>query len=583
MLGKIIYVNDNTAHIKINLSEIGTMDLLNIHVVFEDDKKRILGEVQDISEEMMIVHFLGEIVNDKFIGGVIRKPNMQSKLRIINQDELKYILGENNDKSFLVGYSPLYDSAEIRCDVNDLFSNHMAIFGNSGSGKSWGVASLLQNVFENPNLIPYRSNFFIFDTYGEYRNAFSKLNEINPNFRYKCYSTNETEGGIDVIRIPIWLLKTEEMALLLDATDHSQLQMIEKAIKLANIFAEGEEMAEKYKNHLIAKAIMTILYTNQTAANKRNDIFSILNDCSTDKFNLEAPVQGIGYVRKFRECFTIDKDGSFTESILVTQYISSFIDESLDNYDTTNAHFFTLKDLEKAFDFTLISEGLLKNERTYGPAVELKVKLHSILVGENAKYFSYPQYIGLNNYIASIVTCNDGKKAQIVDFNLEEVEDRIAKVITKIYAKMLFDFTKRLKNRASIPFHIVIEEAHRYVKDDIDEKLIGYNIFARIAKEGRKYGLLLNLISQRPVDISEGVISQCSNFFMFKMTHPRDLEYMKQMLPNMSQEIMDKQKSLQPGTCVAFGSAFKVSLIAKMRIPSPTPYSSNCDIINTWK
>ena len=162
MLGKIIYVNDNTAHIKINLSEIGTMDLLNIHVVFEDDKKRILGEVQDISEEMMIVHFLGEIVNDKFIGGVIRKPNMQSKLRIINQDELKYILGENNDKSFLVGYSPLYDSAEIRCDVNDLFSNHMAIFGNSGSGKSWGVASLLQNVFENPNLIPYRSNFFIF-------------------------------------------------------------------------------------------------------------------------------------------------------------------------------------------------------------------------------------------------------------------------------------------------------------------------------------------------------------------------------------------------------------------------------------
>ena len=67
MLGKIIYVNDNTAHIKINLSEIGTMDLLNIHVVFEYDKKRILGEVQDISEEMMIVHFLGEIVNDKFM------------------------------------------------------------------------------------------------------------------------------------------------------------------------------------------------------------------------------------------------------------------------------------------------------------------------------------------------------------------------------------------------------------------------------------------------------------------------------------------------------------------------------------
>ena len=96
MLGKIIYVNDNTAHVKINLSEIGSMDLLNIHVIFEDEKKKILGQVQDISEEMMIVHFLGEIADGKFIGGVIRKPNMQSKLRIINNDELKYILGEDD-------------------------------------------------------------------------------------------------------------------------------------------------------------------------------------------------------------------------------------------------------------------------------------------------------------------------------------------------------------------------------------------------------------------------------------------------------------------------------------------------------
>ena len=66
MLGKIIYVNDNTAHVKINMEEIGAMDLLNIHVIFEDEKKKILGEVQDISEDMMIVHFLGEIIDGKF-------------------------------------------------------------------------------------------------------------------------------------------------------------------------------------------------------------------------------------------------------------------------------------------------------------------------------------------------------------------------------------------------------------------------------------------------------------------------------------------------------------------------------------
>lgn len=87
-----------------------------------------------------------------------------------------------------------------------------------------------------------------------------------------------------------------------------------------------------------------------------------------------------------------------------------------------------------------------------------------------------------------------------------------------------------------------LEEAHRYVQNDNDTYLIGYNIFERVAKEGRKYGMILNLISQRPVEISETVISQCSNFIIFKMNHPRDLEYIKQMLPNISVEIVEKQK-----------------------------------------
>ena len=163
------------------------------------------------------------------------------------------------------------------------------------------------------------------------------------------------------------------------------------------------------------------------------------------------------------------------------------------------------------------------------------------------------------------------------------LDDRLAKTIVKIYSKMFFNFTKSLKVRASIPFHLVLEECHRYVQNDGDLKLLGYNIFERIAKEGRKFGMILNLISQRPVEISETVISQCIDFLIFKMTHPRDLDYIKKMLPNMSEEIMEKQKSLQPGTCVAFGKAFKIPMIVKMPLPNPEPYSSNANIIATWK
>ena len=148
---------------------------------------------------------------------------------------------------------------------------------------------------------------------------------------------------------------------------------------------------------------------------------------------------------------------------------------------------------------------------------------------------------------------------------------------------MLFDFTKKLSVRASIPFHIFLEESHRYVQNDNDKFLLGYNIFERVAKEGRKYGLIFNLISQRPVEISDTVISQVSNFLIFKMNHPRDLEYIEKMLPNISKEVVEKQKSLQPGTCVAFGKAFKIPMIVKMEMPNPEPYSSNCDVFNVWQ
>ena len=374
----------------------------------------------------------------------------------------------------------------------------------------------------------------------------------------------------------------DDLALLLEASSHSQLTIIEKMLKLVKIFSQSDEQSIKYRNHLIAKAIMNILYTNQTSPSKRNDIFSILATCSTEQFNLEAPVQGIGYVRKFRECFTMNKDGQFTESILVTEYISSFIDEELEKYEPVKPTFYTLEDMEKAMNFTLISEGLLKNEKMYDEAIMLKVRLHALVIGENSEYFKMDRYMTVEQYISSLVACPDGRKAQIINFNLEDIDDAFAKSVTKIYTRMLFDFTKRLNVRASIPFHIFLEEAHRYVQNDNDKFLLGYNIFDRVAKEGRKYGLIFNLISQRPVEISETVISQCSNFIIFKMNHPRDLEYIKKMLPNISAEVVEKQKSLQPGTCVAFGKAFKIPMIIKMQMPNPEPHSSNCDVVARW-
>ena len=92
----------------------------------------------------------------------------------------------------------------------------------------------------------------------------------------------------------------------------------------------------------------------------------------------------------------------------------------------------------------------------------------------------------------------------------------------------------------------------------------------------------MDIITQRPVELSENVISQCTNFLIFKITHPTDLEYIRKMVPNISADVIEKQKSLQSGTCVAFGKMMKIPMIVKMQIPNPEPMSSNASVYNKW-
>ena len=580
MFDKIVYISDHSANIRLKDAEHLAVNLMNLHLIFEDKDKKVLGEVDDLDKNIVKARFLGEIVNGRLIGGTIRKPSLDASIRVINKSEIPMIVGEDKEGYMRFGVSPFYNDFPVYLDVNNFFSNHFAIFGNSGSGKSCGVSRLFQNMFHDQRLFPYKANILLFDSSGEYYNAFNNLNSINPNYHYRFFSTNEVDGIGEKLRLPIWLLNASDLALLLQATNHSQLPIIERMLKLALIFSQNDMDANNYKNHLIAKAIMTILYTNETSPNKRNEIFSILASCSTPQFNLEAPVQGIGYTRKFRECFLIDSTDQFSERVLLTEYVNKFIDPELNKFEPDKLHYFTLPDLEKALNFTLISEGWLRNENVYADAITLKVKLHDLVIGSNAKFFDYKEFVRIDQYLGSLIV-QDNKKFQIININLEDVDDAFAKSIVKIFARLLMDFSKKIE-RGSMPFNILLEEAHRYVKKDQDEFLFGYNIFDRIAKEGRKYGIIISLISQRPVDISETVISQCSNFLIFKMSHPRDIEYITKMIPNITEDTIEKQKSLQVGNCLGFGSGFKIPLIIKLDMPNPMPQSSSCDVVTRW-
>jgi DNA helicase HerA-like ATPase len=585
MLGKIISIKDNIVGVALEADAVKVSNLVNYHVILEENNFKIVGEIQSVTGGIANITLVGEIRDGRFISGIIRRPSFISVCRIINQTELDIIIGNNilngNEKLHL-GKIPLYNNYPIDININTFFSNHFAIFGNTGSGKSYSVARILQNIFYRPDNIPNNANIFIFDVYGEYHNAFSKLEQYSPELNFKRYTTKLKFPDTEILSIPLWLLGVDDIALLLGADNHFQLPIIEKALRLVSIFAKDEADVIVYKNDIIARALLEILYSGRTPAQIRDQIFAVLSVFNTKDLNLDSKVVQQGYGRPLRHCLIIDNAGKLNEIRLVTEFLTSFTRDNLQLNLPDGSFPYTLKHLKDAFDFALISEGILQSDKVYDYANILKVRLHSIVNSDSHKYFDYPEYITKENYIKKLLTTPTGKKAQIINFNISYIDDRFAKVITKIYSKMLYEYVAEMSERATFPIHIILEEAHRYVQNDNDNYLLGYNIFDRITKEGRKYGILLGLISQRPSELSETALSQCSNFLVFKVVYPRDAEFIKNMLPIVTYDTIDKLKILQPGSCIAFGNAFPLPITISFDLPDPAPSSSNANIGSLW-
>ena len=581
-LGRVINVKEDRVVIKITTRIPFERNVIDSYVIIINaQQQKMIGTVLNVNSEQAEIKLLGEIINDRFIPGVLTKPTIDNVCLIATDEETKLIIvNEQNNvvKKILVGNMPLYNNTPAYVPTNTFFSNHFSIFGNTGSGKSCGVARLFQNIFFNQVNAPRNACIFIFDAYGEYESA---LSVPNSQIFFKKYSTNVKDSS-NLIKLPLWLLDIDDFALLLEADDPTQLPIIEKALRLVTVFSGNDDDTKVYKNDIIAKAILEVLYSGGSASQIHDQIFAILTSFNTPDLNLETPIVQPGYTRSLKQCLIIDKEGKIGEIGLVTEFIKKYINPDLKLELPDGTIPFTLENLRDAFDFALISEGILKSDKMYDKANVLKVRLDSLIKGEYANYFKMDKYINKMDFIKELITAQNGGRAQIININISYLDDRLAKTICKIYAKLLFDFTSKLQQRGSFPVHLILEEAHRYVQQDSDTKVLGYNIFDRIAKEGRKYGVILGLISQRPSEMSETVLSQCSNFLIFKMQHPRDVTFIKQMVPNITDEIVEKMKGLQPGTCVAFGSAFKLPTIIKMEMPYPQPTSQNVDVSRLW-
>ncbi len=585
MLGNIVAIENEMVTVKLAIDISSQANLINLHIIFEDNRSNIVGEIKQAHEDTIKIAIVGELVSERFVPGSSKKPSFRSDVRMIKMEELSSILGSQqivSKNQVYFGLSSIYKNYRINVDVNKFFSNHFAILGNTGAGKSFTVARLIQNLFLGSSYVPVNSNLFVFDAYGEYTDVFEGICEKNPLLRNKTYTTNIREGKGDFLKIPIWLLDVDDIAQLLGVDQIVQLPIIEKALRLVRILSSKNPNLNKRKNDIIARALLDVLLSGKDSGKIRDQVTAVLTNFNTEQLNLNSEVKEPGYTRTLKQCLFTDKTGQMQEVGLVVDFVNTFISEEADKEEIIDESFYTLTDLEKALEFALISEGVLKSNRVFDYANILSVRLHSLVNSDYAKIFECNQYMSETEFIKSLLTANDGKKAQIVNFNIHDVDDRMAKAITKIISHLLFRHNVEALERAKEPFHIIIEEAHRYVQNDSDAEIFGYNIFDRITKEGRKYGVILGLITQRLSELSETATSQCSNFIILRTVHPKDLKFMENMISSVSSDMVESLKTLQAGSCIAFGSAFLVPVMMKFEKPTPEPRSHNADLTNLW-
>jgi len=321
MLGKIVQIENGLVIVKLDINIYETGNLVGKNVVFEDGDTKIVGEIVNAYSDKIEVNLDGEIIDNNFVYGDIIKPSFRSVCRVITKEELDIMFAiDKSINSINLGKSFVYSNYDIHLNVNDFFSNHFAILGNTGSGKSYSVAKLIQSIFYQAKYLPFRTNIFLFDAYGEYQQAFNNIGSINENINYKVYTTNLNSSEYEPIKIPFWFLGVDDIALLLNVTEATQLPVIEKALKLVELFARDEEYVIKQKDDIIARSILDVIFSGKSPSYIRNKIVSVLTKFNTTNINLDIDLVKGGWSRTLRQCIFVEESGKFADIEVVIKF-----------------------------------------------------------------------------------------------------------------------------------------------------------------------------------------------------------------------------------------------------------------------
>ena len=487
----------------------------------------------------------------EFNRGIKELPLIGNEAFILTAQKIRSVHKLNNkDTSYYIKIAETENEGiPIDLPINGLFNSHIAIFGNTGSGKSNTLVSLYKNLIEVLESEPgFRNNcrILIFDFNGEFINRKCITTEKNVyNLRTKDNSGN---------RIPIKfdeLFDYETMSILVEATELTQKPFLKRSINFYKR-ARNKQDYDAYLRAIVKNKIEDILkMASKDIAFKLLDyIEEILKNFITDEDELAELRGDIGF-----------HSGTINSFYLVDGNINTYFNRNPGRISETRLY--------------LAAERNINNIASIPPLLQLSIFLHLQLINDLLTYkvqndHIYPMINRFNAkrsniekifYIEEQIGFWDDKNCVVI--NLHDVNLEMRKTIPLLIAKNLYVSHKMEENQKSL--NIIIDEAHNILsktsfREKDEWKDYRLETFEEIIKEGRKFGVFLTISSQRPNDISETIISQAHNYFIHQLINDRDLISIGNAVSYIDKVTEESIPTLPVGTCIFSGIASPMPL-----------------------
>jgi len=535
-------------------------------------------------------------------------PSVGDIVILPTEDQLRSIIESGEKRRVYIGNSPLVGNAEVKIDPDRLFGRHLAVLGNTGSGKSCSVAGLIRWSIEDAAKErrdtgnPVNSRFIILDPNGEYSKAFADKTDAN------IYSVNVEEvDGRKQLEVPLWFWNTDEWCGFTKASPKTHRTTIVNALKSVRSGVIFQELGDQ---HTLMSYVRTLITTIGICKSKGSPWGSFPGPKNFHN-SLQKWVEGIvtnaAYsaelntaIEHFRQ-LVADRVQERSAQYAPAEYTLPQVEElevSLKDIFIKSGgreEDFLQTDEDSPIPFTgenfiqsIEANAELLNTSDY--IVSLMPRIKTLLSDVRVKKVIDSEELQLNDWLENYIGANNKESLTIIDLSLLPAD--VTSIITAVIARMVFETQQRyLKiNKHCLPTVLVMEEAHYFVKRyNDDQENVGpttqcCKVFEKIAREGRKFGLGLVLSSQRPSELSPTVLSQCNSFLLHRISNDRDQELVSRLLPDNMRGILREMPSLPSQYAVLLGWASELPILVRMRtLPeSQRPQSEDPDYWDVW-